>query len=373
MEALGKLVHFHRKRQNKTQETLCSGICSVTHLSKIENGYKEGSAETLRLLFERLGVKVETEKSKTNELKKELDEFYLCMMHLNERKAECIYTKLKAEEEYIQYTELVYLYQLYCIRYDLFIGNLEKADASISRMIKSIKKFSQLERYLLHYFHAIYLIKRKNFEEALGELDISQGLGLEFEVISPEFDYHKALIYSQLQHSTLAMHYSHTALKRFEKDHNFLRIMDTNLIIAINLTKQKQFREAERIYTKLLRDAELYSNKKIMSMILHNFGYLYCIQDQYSKAIEYYRYSLDCLNCVRPDHYSATTSNIVNLLIIEGKKEEALLYTSKAISFLQKYENRKVKHILSYWLQLKEMIFNDKKITSPSFYLENFQ
>ena len=56
MQYPGILVLRERLRRNWSQEGLCSGICTVSYLSKIENGKAEPSEEILVLLFRRLGI-----------------------------------------------------------------------------------------------------------------------------------------------------------------------------------------------------------------------------------------------------------------------------------------------------------------------------
>ena len=50
----GMLLRRERIHRNWSQEGLCRGICSVSYLSKIEQGKTEASPEILRLLFARL-------------------------------------------------------------------------------------------------------------------------------------------------------------------------------------------------------------------------------------------------------------------------------------------------------------------------------
>ncbi|MCC8195584.1 MAG: helix-turn-helix domain-containing protein [Ruminococcus sp.] len=55
--AIGKIISDRRKAENCTQEDLCLGICSITSLSRIENG-KAGSRDRSYIpsLLERLGM-----------------------------------------------------------------------------------------------------------------------------------------------------------------------------------------------------------------------------------------------------------------------------------------------------------------------------
>lgn len=50
----GAVIRQAREERQWSQEGLCSGICAVSYLSKIEQGKAEASAEILRLLFARL-------------------------------------------------------------------------------------------------------------------------------------------------------------------------------------------------------------------------------------------------------------------------------------------------------------------------------
>lgn len=52
----GAVIRRARLGRNWSQEGLCRGICTVSYLSKIEQGKAEGSSEVLRLLLERLDV-----------------------------------------------------------------------------------------------------------------------------------------------------------------------------------------------------------------------------------------------------------------------------------------------------------------------------
>ena len=52
----GFVIRRERLNRNWSQEGLCKGICTVSYLSKIEQGKAEPSNEVLRLLMERMGL-----------------------------------------------------------------------------------------------------------------------------------------------------------------------------------------------------------------------------------------------------------------------------------------------------------------------------
>ena len=54
MNYYGQLIRRERLRRNWSQAGLCSGICAVSYLSKIEQGLAAPSNEVLQLLLARL-------------------------------------------------------------------------------------------------------------------------------------------------------------------------------------------------------------------------------------------------------------------------------------------------------------------------------
>lgn len=61
MNHYGMLIFRERIRRNWSQEGLCRGICTVSYLSKIENGKAEPSAEIVQLLLQRLELETSPE------------------------------------------------------------------------------------------------------------------------------------------------------------------------------------------------------------------------------------------------------------------------------------------------------------------------
>ena len=52
----GALLRYYRMQQNLSQEGLCTGICVVSYLSKIEQGKVDASEDILQALFARLQI-----------------------------------------------------------------------------------------------------------------------------------------------------------------------------------------------------------------------------------------------------------------------------------------------------------------------------
>ena len=58
INTVGEILRFYREKYNLNQNDVCAGICSVSTLSKIENGSKEADSLILETLLERIGKEV---------------------------------------------------------------------------------------------------------------------------------------------------------------------------------------------------------------------------------------------------------------------------------------------------------------------------
>lgn len=53
---IGALIRRMREKNKMTQKELCEGICTVRHLSNIENGKVNPSAVIVQALLKKLGL-----------------------------------------------------------------------------------------------------------------------------------------------------------------------------------------------------------------------------------------------------------------------------------------------------------------------------
>ncbi|MCM3738065.1 helix-turn-helix transcriptional regulator [Bacillus cytotoxicus] len=333
---IGKIIYYHRKKQSKTQEQLCSGICSVTHLSKIENNSKEANIDTLKLLCDRLGISVEEEERKIQDFQKKIAGFYDAIERLNKAKANSLHNFLNDHKEYISCTELIFLYELCELRYYLFLDQLDEIEKVFEKINRYKRKFSQYERYLSNFLYAIYFFKRKEFTTSLEILnDISESVEIYGDKIK-EYFYYKSLVHSRLNHSALAIHFGYKALKVFQETSNIYRTFHVKTIIAIHLSRTGEYMAAEAILLDMLDDAELIQNVSETARILHNFGFLYYSQQKKEKALDYYYKSLQ-LKQKYTETYYLTLGNIAQILVemqefervVEMLKEELYIFENK--------------------------------------------
>ncbi len=85
---LGSVIKYYRIKKQWTQTELAKDICSISHLSKIENDSYDGNVETIDLLLQKLGVSVTLEEEKYNNLRKTLSLFLESLLYYDHDEAD---------------------------------------------------------------------------------------------------------------------------------------------------------------------------------------------------------------------------------------------------------------------------------------------
>lgn len=362
---MGSLIKFHRTKQGLTQQTLADGICSVPHLSKIENNSKEANEETIRLLLERLSIDLQDVEKLEVEIKELLKQFTDQMYYLEREEVKKSFEKLQKKKDLIPFTEYLYLYELYKTRYYLFINELDLAENQLKWLNSHRQNFSQQEQYLHLYVSAIALILRGKMEDADKQLSYL----IENAILTPDYlgelSYNFSLVKSSLSQYGSSIYYGKNALQQFKEDYNFVRIVNTQMLLAVNYSRANMFNEAEEIYRHLIRNTRILQMKHLLPKIYHNMGDLYHTEARYPESIHYFSQAMVLLPddselymlCLYNKAISEYESGLVDDSYLSFKKLNDIALASKIIHY----------HLFSNFYAL----YIDEKIEESMMYLEN--
>ena len=95
----GALLRQAREKRQWSQEGLCSGICAVSYLSKIEQGKAEASPEILRLLFARLELAWYDDETTLLQARTLTERFYEALFSCDSDALSACEAELSAQEE----------------------------------------------------------------------------------------------------------------------------------------------------------------------------------------------------------------------------------------------------------------------------------
>lgn len=321
--SIGKVIYYHRKKQRKTQEQLCQGICSTTHLSKIENNTKEVNEKTLALLCDRLGISIEEENRKTEALNRKLTQFYEAMERLHRDHAARLKNELEEYKDFLQCTEMVYLFELYMLRYLLFTNQSSLFEDMVKRLKQNYNKYSSFEKYLWNFFQAINRAQRLQFSEALTLLNQIEKEAERYSGKVTDYYYYKAAVHGQLKQFTLSLHYSHRALQTFQSSGNISRILHVKIGLSANLIYINDLESAEHLLQTALHDAEMLNDHATRPIALHNYGLWHYKKGNLEEALQYFTQSLQSKQHDTSSYYG-TLTEMIKVQLDLGEKESAL-------------------------------------------------
>lgn len=285
----GAIIQYFRQKKGLTQEELGHGICSKTHLSKIERGLTEVSDETISLLCERMGFSIDEEIKKLKNVQKSLESLQKQIIFQDENKSSKIIAELEKEE--FNYIPPLYLrFLILKARYLMVINNLNEAKKILfSKELKN-HKIPQPEENLLNHTLGIYYIQTLEIHKAI---DYLKKVTLQ-SYNNQEVHYHLALAYCHLNAYISSYQHCQKAKEYFVQTHNYQRLVDTESISLILLEEETHlhFNEIEARYENLLNSVNKIKDQDRESYLLHNFAYQHYKFKKFIEASKIYKRTL---------------------------------------------------------------------------------
>ncbi|QCJ44041.1 helix-turn-helix domain-containing protein [Bacillus sp. S3] len=282
----GKVIKLYREKANLTQEQLGKGICSVTHISKIERGLTEYSPEITSLLAQRLGVDIQSELQRLNGVEALIQDMENALIKQKFDEVETIIPKL-FDVPILAVSKFQIHFDLLLARYYCSQGNPRKAMKILSAIQKDMDKLSSYESNLLKHVLGIYYITEKKYINAI---DLLKSINPN-QYRNYEFYYNMAYSYHSINSKVLAYYYAEKALTYFKETNNFNRIIDTEtlMIVQIGDNEYLNFQETLAQYQSLLQTCDICNFIDKKTKLLYNFAYNRYLRKEYLEANELYK------------------------------------------------------------------------------------
>jgi HTH-type transcriptional regulator, quorum sensing regulator NprR len=352
----GKLIKFHREEAGLTQSQLAQGICSVTHLSKIERSITEYSQLVTDLLAKKLGITMAVERSRYYLLQEKLSEWNNSIIMVQSNEIHQL--KGEIEKESLRFlADFKFQYHLLLARYYLFINEKPKTK-EVLEMIKS--QHSSLNRYeqnFLKHVDGIYLFLTGNFKSCIETLK-----QIDHDYPNSEYYYHLAIAYHSIQSNIFAYFYGQKALQFFQSTLNILRIIDTEtlLLVQLNSKEPHDMDETKQQYEKLLKVCESVNSTDRASKIYHNLAFEYYRRKRYSEAKHYYEKALELIS-EAASHYTLSLNGYISACY-KGKllsEAELIDLSKKGLKITKQNQDPKQ---MDFEIQLHTIYQNEKEL-----------
>lgn len=319
---IGSVIKYYRLKNNLTQSQLADGICSISHLSKIESNTYTPHEETYEALLSKMGVQLKKELEHQKRLEKQLGRFIDCALHYDLDNLHKIYEELLNEDDYLQSTDLVNQYELYKFRYYVLDLQLDKASKQQKLLEKLKASFTAPELWMSRFFQALYFTTLGQQKEAMDLMyQLDQGLQSIPQKLEGEFYYQKARILIVHDRLELSAYFAERAVRAYEMHHNYIRLLHAQLLLAINYTRRNLSTQAASLYEVVKRNAYLTHQHELYQSVLYNYAELLKNQKQGNQAFELFS---ELKDVVPPGSY-IHKAVIINLLELEGISEEETL------------------------------------------------
>ncbi|MGY4689617.1 helix-turn-helix domain-containing protein [Salibacterium sp. K-3] len=331
----GKLLFFERINNQLTQKDLCHGICSITYLSKIENGKIYPNAETLALLLQRIGIEPTISSEKPLLAVESLENWYLSIVQ--GENSDSIYKyKKKVEKEInrIYSTDLLLYYYLVKLRYFIHTRMTKEAKEILELLKKSRDKFTSHHDMYYQYFLGLYhCILDSNFQSGLKQFEKVLPFFNDYQYLDPDYFYHIALTYTNLHRTRSAMFYIEKALTIFNEQLFISKSLECQLILSLNLGRLENYQKAIQICHNVIRVSKTLQEPVIQTQALQNLGYIYKMKHDLEHSMDYFLQALENIDSISDnlETYLTVIIELSSVLLKNNQSDEALKWLSSTL------------------------------------------
>ncbi|ANC78560.1 hypothetical protein ABE65_017850 [Fictibacillus phosphorivorans] len=310
----GKIIKFYRELRNMTQKELGDGICSGTHVSKIERGLTEVSNETIQFLADRLKIDIQNEMNLYRSVELLLKKWEEAIIMKLEVKTENIKKQLE-QIALLQIPDFYRTHTLLLTRYYILTEQRNKAEKLLQEMARWTE-LSLREKSMLLHIKGIYGLQMKHdYYEAI---DLLKQVDPTY-YNNPEYYYHMAVAYHSTNSRVLSYYYASKALRFFEKSHCYARVIETEMLMLIQIEQEPTSGPQNEKYIELIEMCENFGLKKQKALLLHNFGYHSLLHGHFENACQYYKESMQ-LKDPNTSNYLGSLEGYVNAATLLGKE-----------------------------------------------------
>jgi HTH-type transcriptional regulator, quorum sensing regulator NprR len=328
----GKIIKFYRQKAKLTQEQLGYGICSNTHISKIEQGKTDYSSEITLLFSKRLGINIEEEFIRYQNIKRLLHRWHDSMIRQREVKIETLKNELEMEPLLIISDEQV-LYELLIARYHLFHQDLKQAEEIIQSIKKKYKHLPPYECNLFKHLSGMYYLSKNKIIKAFETL---VSINVE-DYKNEEYYLTLATAYFSVGSKVMAYYYAEKSLRFFINSNNVLKTIEAEMLL-LKTRKSDGYHDFQlkvEEYETLIHTCNLCHAYDKKARVLHNLAYEFFNRKEYETAKRLFTQSMDLKEKESPSYLNSLEGFIRSCLngqLMAKNEIEQLVYEGLSLA-----------------------------------------
>lgn len=347
MNLTGYLIKKVRINKKMKQIWLAKGICSVSYLSKIENGQTVASQEILSLLGERLEIVMDSFEPYTEDsFMKSLVSSYKEYLTKKVNTGIQVFVNSRDKKYIFNCKRNHNTYNLLLIRF-LLINNEDRdtirKEIEFSELLLS--EYNNKEKYLHYINECLYRYFESDYQSAFDYIlkieEIMNHLLLEpWE--KADFNYIASLCYGKKMHFNQAVDLSGQSLKYFTDNIYTERALDCHIILGNSYKNLLNYNKSEKHLMIALELTNQLNKYDYLGMIYHNLALLHSRLGFSQNAIEKYKKSLEYKRDEGHKSYLLTLYALIKELNKNSDHEEAVELCKQGLFLINEWDNNEL-------------------------------
>ena len=342
---IGQNLRKYRLLKGMTQDELADQLCSVSQLSKVENGKTHLKRTILKQMAERLGVTVEKLESSDpvqEELRERLRIVQDAISISQYEHAYKLVKEIKEQSENFGYFET----WTESILFECILLNRQKRYSETVQIIEQVLQEHEITDYNKTKLLLQLGVAYEQGGNMSAAIDCYRRAEQEFEAIYDEQDDRTSMsIFFNLTKCNIALKNYHGALRYAEKaldianqSQRHLYRLRVRYMMATALAKLGRSKEAEDLYTSALAEAENNSFISDVAVISNNLGEFLFETGQYARAKMHFRRSKATFELLGDNFYICETFLFLSdLELLEGNVDGAIEYLNNVFTIVEKH------------------------------------
>ncbi|WP_017185841.1 helix-turn-helix domain-containing protein [Alkalibacillus haloalkaliphilus] len=288
MTNIGAFIQYYRTKSGFTQKELANGICSISYLSKIENGTIEPSHDVIMSLCDKLNAPYEDLISVENEdLNDDIYNLYKLIAKKNFNEAKSSYSHLKSMITPFHQLQTLHFFRLIEFYYLIETKQEDAMNQPIEQIHSMKESFTGEALYLFNKIFGVYYIHCAYPNKAITYFKDAEKVLVEYSLKDPDLYYLLAATYTRMEEPVLSNHYCQIAKEQFISEFFYPKITDCYVLFGINYILLKEFELSKQYLFQILDSRPMMDSELVTANLKHNIGFMYCEMREWEKAIPY--------------------------------------------------------------------------------------
>lgn len=300
---IGTVIKIERIKRKMKLESLAEGICSVAHLSRIENGQTNPSEEIQQELFKRLEINIDNPTSQINtDLQEKIDEVYRnCVSVINLRDQEGALNIIDQLSNLLKSRGLnakttIDLNLLMLRMMLLQKENVKLVFEQMEEIQLANLALTPLQKFRVYIITGIAAYGCGQIKYCSDEF--SKGAKLMEEIPLSQFEradflYMKSIVLTANHQSVEALKNVKYSLEYFRSKLAYRRVIECLLVCGTVYKQLNQINQSLEKLHEAERIAIEFQLENFLGIVYQNIGSAYSVEEDSERAIMYFTRSLD--------------------------------------------------------------------------------